>query len=143
MAAGSPVTSLLARGLVSRLAQGGAQPQGGMPGAQPSPPDNAGQQISAQLSELQGADPQSTLRMLQQMKSQIVVMYARTAFPMPEVSRNLAQMQKYVDNAIKAAEQGAGAMNAIANNAGQPQQQRPEDNQGLPELSQPGMQMGA
>lgn len=105
-----------------------------------SPADQSGQQVAQQLAELKGADPGSTLKMLQQMKSQVVAMYSRTAFSMPGVSRNLAQMQKYLDNGIKECEQAAATASTvqspIANNAGinNPLQQGGEGNPPLPGL---------
>ena len=125
--------AMAARQLVQRLAQGQG-PQGPSPLGQGAPAITnanparmAGQQVASQLAELQGADPQSTQKMLQQIKSIVVAMYARTAFTMPGVSRNLAQMQKYLDNAIKEAEQGtatAQAVSPIANNASIPSPQQ-------------------
>ena len=106
----------------------GGQPPQGAPqgGPQGDPSSQAGQQISSQLSELQNADPQSMLKMLQQIKSVMVALYPRSAFTIPGVARNIAQAQKYIDNAIKEAEQAAATANTvqqpIANNAGQPQQ---------------------
>lgn len=121
---GTPaLPGILARNIVQKLA--GQQP------------DSAGQQIAQQLAELQGADPNSMLKMLQQIKSQIVALYPRASFTIPEVARNLAQMQKYCDNAIKGAEQAAATSSTvkapIANSAGQPQV-GPTQNQGLPGL---------
>lgn len=92
------------------------------PGAQ------AGDQVARQLAELQGADPGAILKTLQQIKSIIVPIYVRAAFQMPGVSRNIAQAQKYLDNAIKEAEQAAATAstvqaNPIANNASIPNPQ--------------------
>jgi len=127
---------MMIRQIIQKLSGGGGAP--GMPPGQPpqggppgmgGPPDQssqAGQQIGQQLSELQGADPQSMLKMLQQIKSVMVALYPRSAFTIPGVARNIAQAQKYIDNAIKEAEQAAATANTvqqpIANNAGQPQQ---------------------
>ncbi len=134
---------MLARQLVSRLAggQGSGQPgmpTGGQPGQPPQqgdPGEMAGQQISSQLSELNNADPQMIMKMLNQVKSVLVALYPRTAFTLPGVARNVAQCQKYLDNAIKEAEQGAATaatvQTPIANQAGQPQALRePADAQG-------------
>lgn len=92
----------------------------------------AGDQVSRQLAELQGADPGAILKALQQVKSIVVALYPRTAFSLPPVSRNLAQMQKYLDGAIKEAEQAsatAGTVGAqggpIANGAAIPNPQVP------------------
>jgi hypothetical protein len=139
--AANPLMGMLARQVVGKLAGGGGQgapPMGAMQNAQP--PDQAGMQVQQQLAELKGADPDSTLKMLQQMKSQVVAMYSRTAFSIPGVSRNLAQMQKYLDNAIKECEQATATASAaggpIANNAGinNPLQQSQQGNSPLPGL---------
>jgi hypothetical protein len=137
MATGNPLAGMMARQLIQKLAGGGGAPGGAMPpgggmpqpggpggpGAQGAPPDQAGMQIQTQLAELQGADPNSMLKLLQQIKSQLVAIYPRAAFTIPEVSRNVAQAQKYLDTAIKECEKAAATASTvqpIANNAGQP-----------------------
>ena len=126
---GNPVTAALARQVVSRLAQNGPSGGAGGPGG-PGQSDQAGQQIAQQLAELQGADPGTTMKMLQQIKSVMVAMYPRTAFSIPGVARNIAQAQKYIDNALKECEQAQATaqtvQNPIANGAGQPQQNQPD-----------------
>lgn len=145
MAAGPQLPGIMARMMLQRMG-GGAPAQGAPPappgpgGAASNPPgDGAGQQISQQLAELNGADPGSIVKILQQMKSMAVSLYGRTAFSIPGVSRNLAQMQKYLDNAIKEAEQGAATQNAvkppIANNTGITPQ-GPDQSSSVPGLQQ-------
>jgi hypothetical protein len=130
---------MMARQLVQKLAGGAAPggagiPQGGPspmgPGAQgainANPAAQAGDQVSRQLAELQGADPDALLKTLQQIKSMIVAIYVRASFQMPGVARNVAQVQKYLDNAIKEAEQAAATaatVSPIANNASIPNPQ--------------------
>lgn len=143
MGAAQLIPALLARQMVSRLAgQGGGPggpggPGGGPPqsGPQGQPSEMAGQQIAGQLAELNNADPDMILKMLNQVKSVLVALYPRTAFTLPGVARNVAQCQKYLDNAIKEAEQGAATAQTvqppIANSAGQPMSLRqPPDAQG-------------
>ena len=80
-------------------------------------------QLSQQLAELQGADPDAIIKSLTQMKSMAVQHYTRAAFTMPGVTRNLAQVVKYLDNSIQEAEKAAAATAAagpIANNAAIP-----------------------
>ena len=80
----------------------------------------AGMQLSQQLAELQGADPDAIIKSLTQMKSMAVQHYTRAAFTMPGVTRNLAQVVKYLDNSIQEAEKAAAttaAAGPIANNA--------------------------
>jgi hypothetical protein len=60
---------------------------------------------------------------LNSQKSMAVQQYTRAAFTMPGVSRNLAQVIKYLDNAIQEAEKAAAttaAAGPIANNAAIP-----------------------
>jgi hypothetical protein len=153
MAAGPQLPAMMARQLLSRLAgggaPGGAPPGGGGPpqppgpggaaGMQATPPSSAGQQISQQLAELQGADPGSMLKILQQVKSMLVALYPRSAFTIPGVARNTAQAMKYMDNAIKEAEQAAATQQTvkppIANNTGITPQ-GPDQSASLPGLQQ-------
>jgi len=150
MAAGNPaLAQMMARQLIGKLAGGGQggpplgpggpmppppgmtgqggppMPGGpsaggtGAPGSSPPMPP-AGMQLSQQLAELQGADPDAIVKSLTQMKSMAVQHYTRAAFTMPGVTRNLAQVVKYLDNSIQEAEKAAAttaAAGPIANNA--------------------------
>ena len=150
MAAGNPaLAQMMARQLIGKLAGGGQggpplgpggpmppppgmtgqggppMPGGpsaggtGAPGSSPPMPP-AGMQLSQQLAELQGADPDAIIKSLTQMKSMAVQHYTRAAFTMPGVTRNLAQVVKFLDNSIQEAEKAAAATAAagpIANNA--------------------------
>ena len=141
MAAGNPaLAQMMARQLIGKLAGGGGAPAGpggpmppppgmtgqggpgaGGPGGPPSTP--AGLQLSQQLAELQGADPDAMIKSLTSMKSMAVQQYTRAAFTMPGVTRNLAQVVKYLDNSIQEAEKAAAttaAAGPIANNAAIP-----------------------
>ena len=152
MATGNPaLAAMMARQLIGKMAAGagpaggaGGAPAGpggplppppgmtgqGGPGAGPqqpgpdSPPTvPAGLQLSQQLAELQGADPDAMVKSLTGMKSMGVSLYTRAAFTMPGVTRNLAQVVKYLDNAIQEAEKAAAttaAAGPIANNAAIP-----------------------
>ena len=104
-----------------------AGPPGGGPGGPPgpnSPPTTpAGMQLSQQLAELQGADPDAMVKSLTSTKSMVVTQYTRAVFTIPGVARNLAQAVKYLDNAIQEAEKAAAttaAAGPIANNAAIP-----------------------
>lgn len=109
-----PVRAMMARQLIARMAggQGGANDQ------------SMGAQLGGQFAQLQGADPQFMLKALNQIKMMMVPLYGRAAFAVPEVSRHIAQAQKSVDAAIKAAEQGAATQQSvrpqIVNNAAMP-----------------------
>ena len=144
MAAGNPaLAQMMARQLIGKLA--GGAPDGGPPagpgGPMPPPPGMMGQggpgaggpggppstpaglQLSQQLAELQGADPDAMIKSLTSMKSMAVQQYTRAAFTMPGVTRNLAQVVKYLDNSIQEAEKAAAttaAAGPIANNAAIP-----------------------
>jgi hypothetical protein len=144
MAAGNPaLAQMMARQLIGKLAggapnggppagPGGPMPpppgmtgQGGPPGPGPGGPPTtpAGLQLSQQLAELQGADPDAMIKSLTSMKSMAVQQYTRAAFTMPGVTRNLAQVVKYLDNCIQEAEKAAAttaAAGPIANNAAIP-----------------------
>jgi hypothetical protein len=134
VAAGNPIAAILARQLAGKLAGGGQQqgvPGGAMGAPQGAPPDQAGMQIQSQLAELQGADPNSLMKIMQQIKSQLVAIYPRAAFTIPEVSRNVAQAQKYLDTAIKECEKAVATQQTveqgpIVNNAGQPPMGQPQ-----------------
>jgi len=99
-------------------------PGAGGPGGPDAPPTiPAGLQLSQQLSELQGADPDAIIKGLTSMKSMAVQFYTRAAFTMPGVTRNLAQVVKFLDNSIQEAEKAAATTSAagpIANNAAIP-----------------------
>jgi len=140
MAAGNPaLAQMMARQLIGKLAGGApAGPGGPMPpppgmtgqGGPPGPggpggppPTPAGLQLSQQLAELQNADPDAMIKSLTSMKSMAVQQYTRAAFTMPGVTRNLAQVVKYLDNSIQEAEKAAAttaAAGPIANNAAIP-----------------------
>ena len=108
----------------------GMMGQGGPPGGGPPPPGPnsppttpAGLQLSQQLAELQGVDPDAIIKGLTGMKSMAVQFYTRAAFTLPGVTRNLAQVVKYLDNCIQEAEKAAAttaAAGPIANNAAIP-----------------------
>ena len=107
----------------------GGPPVPGGPGGPPPPGPNAppttpaGLQLSQQLAELQGADPDAMVKSLTSIKSMVVSLYTRAVFTIPGVSRNLANVVKYLDNSIQEAEKAAATTSAagpIANNAAIP-----------------------
>jgi hypothetical protein len=99
-----------ARSLVERLAQGaGGGPD--QPGA--GGPDAAGGQLSQQLSELKGADPQLMTKATEQIKAMLLAIQVRTAFQVPEAARHAAQAQKSIDGMLKALQQATAAANTI------------------------------
>jgi len=101
----------------------GAGGVSGPPGPNAPPTTPAGLQLSQQLAELQGADPDAMVKSLTSMKGMAVSLYTRAAFNMPGVARNLANVVKYLDNSIQEAEKAAATTSAagpIANNAAIP-----------------------
>jgi len=109
-------------GMVGQAGPGAGGP-GGPPGPNSPPTTPAGLQLSQQFAELQGADPDAMVKSLNAMKSMAVQQYTRAAFTMPGVTRNLAQVVKYLDNSIQEAEKAAATTQAagpIANNAAIP-----------------------
>jgi hypothetical protein len=147
MAAGNPaLAQMMARQLIGKLAGGGAAggPPAGPGGPMPPPPGMIGQagpggpggsaaggppstpaglQLSQQLAELQGVDPDAMIKSLTSMKGMGVSLYTRAAFTLPGVTRNLAQVIKYLDNCIQEAEKAAAttaAAGPVANNAAIP-----------------------
>lgn len=101
--------------MVERLAKQGSA-QGG------ASPDASGQQLSQQLSELKGADPQLLVKAAEQIKAMSLAIQVRTAFQVPEAARHMAQVQKSIDAAIKSLQQAAATANTVSapivNNAG-------------------------
>lgn len=114
---------MMARNLIAKFAGQNPSPMPQQGAPQPSP---AGAQISQQLAELQGADPEAMMKALTQVKAILVSLYPRAAFSMPDVARELAQGEKYISNAISKAEKAAAtaqAVTPIANNAAIPNPQ--------------------
>ena len=109
--------------MVQRLAK--MQPQGGA-----GTPDAAGQQLSQQMSELKGADPQMLVKAAEQMKAMATAIYVRTAFQVPGAARHIAQATKSLDAAIKELQQATATANTVSspivNNAGMNPAQNPE-----------------
>ena len=138
---GSPaLPQMMARNLIAKFAGQNPSPMPQQGSPQPSP---AGQQLSQQLSELQGADPEAMMKSLSQVKALLVSLYPRAAFTIPEVARELAQATKYLDNAIektKKAAETAAAVTPIANNAAIPNPSGAEQGMGLQEFASGGAQ---
>jgi hypothetical protein len=144
MAAGNPVLAqMMARQLIGKLA--GGAPSGGPPtapgGPMPPPPGMMGQggppgpsaggppttpaglQLSQQLAELQGADPDAMVKSLTSVKSMVVQQYTRAVFTIPGAARQLSEVVTRLDRAIQEAEKAAAttaAAGPIANNAAIP-----------------------
>lgn len=97
----NPMAALAARQLISRL--GGAGGPVGQQAGGPQP-DAILQQ---QMSQLRGSNPQSILRQLQQMRRIASVMVPFTAEAVPGVAKNMMQVLRGLDGAIKEAEKAS------------------------------------
>lgn len=131
----APLAQMMARKLIGQFGGQGPSP------AAPDQGSQAGPQVAQQLSELQGADPESMMKALSQVKSIVVSLFPKAAFSLPGVSRHLAQVIKYLDNAIGEAEKGAAtaqAVGPIANNAAIPNPQAPSSGMGLQDFASGG-----
>ena len=101
------VRAMQARNLVERLATQGGPAAGG------ATPDAAGGQLSQQLSELKGADPQLMTKATEQIKAMLLAIQVRTAFQIPEAARHAATAQKAIDSMLKALKQATAAANTV------------------------------
>lgn len=116
--ASSPVDvrAMQARNLVEQLAQRGGPEQGG------ASPSAAGGQLSQQMSELNGADPQMLVKATEQIKAMLLAIQVRAAFTIPEAARHAASAQKSIDGMLKALTQATATANTVSapivNNAG-------------------------
>jgi len=102
--------------LIEQLAKRGGPAAGG------ASPDAAGAQLSQQMAELKGADPQLLTKAGEQVKSMLLAIQFRTAFQVPEAARHAAQAQKSIDAMLKALQQASATaqtvQSPIVNNAG-------------------------
>jgi len=123
--ASSPVDvrSMLARQMVERMAKQGGPQQGG------TGPEAAGQQLSSQLAELKGADPQMMTKAVEQMRSMGIALYAKSAFQIPGAARHIAKANEALGAALKELQQAGATANTVSspivNNAGMSPVQNP------------------
>lgn len=107
------VRAMAAKSMMERMAKMG-------PGG--ASPDAAGAQLSQQLSELKGADPQLLSKAGEQVKAMLLAIQVRTAFQVPEAARHAAAAQKSIDSMLKALQQASATANTVSspivNNAG-------------------------
>lgn len=113
---GGAMNAALAQQVIRALAarQGGAgAPPGAAPGMGPggeAPAAGVGQS----LADIQGADPQAILGILNQIKQQIVGLIPATAFRLAGVAKQISPMIKYIDAAIKETEQALQTTKTIS-----------------------------
>jgi len=115
------VPAMRATQMISQLAKQ-APGQGGSGGA--GSPDAAGRQLSQQMAELQGADPQLLVKAGEQVKAMLGALYTKTMFQVPGASRQAAKAVAAVDAMLKELQQAAATVNTvnspIVNSAGMP-----------------------
>ena len=122
---------LLLQMLKSRMG-GAAGPGGaatGTPGAEES--------LGPATTELQGADPEYALKLVNSLKKQIADMIPSLSFRAPAASRALASTFKGLDTAIKELQQAQATLNAVGGgikNSAIPQPQPPGSALGAPEI---------
>lgn len=105
----SPTSALMAAALTKRLAS--RQPGAG--GAGVSAPDEAGQQMSQQFSQLSGADPQMAMKTIQQMVSMLSAIYVRLIQQVPDAANEVAAMAKAGNKAVEKLQKAAATLNAV------------------------------
>lgn len=120
----NPMAALAARQLISRL--GGAGGPAGQSGGGGPQPDDILQQ---QMSQLRGSNPQSVLRQLQQMRRIASVMVPFTAEAVPGVAKNMMQVLRGLDGAIKEAEKASSLVGMSSS---------PIQNSAIPSAGSPG-----
>jgi hypothetical protein len=87
--------------------------------------------------ELQGADPDYALKLVNNLKKQIADMIPTLSFRAPAASRALASTFKGLDTAIKELQQAQATMNAVGGgikNSAVPQPQPPGSGLGAPDV---------
>lgn len=109
----NPMAGALTSQIIQSLANKGTQGPTGPMGAMGTNPGSATSGVSKELSELQGADPQAIMGLLNQMKKQIVELIPHTAFKIPRVTTHLSGILKGLEQAIKEAQQAMSTAGAI------------------------------
>lgn len=111
MAAGNPIQALL--GMLGGGAQG--SPQGGAP-PQADPSQALGQQVSQQLSDLNGADPMQVMNQLKQWKGGVAGLIPHLAFRVPKAAPHLAKAMSGLEKAIEAMSEAAVTAQTVGMN---------------------------
>jgi hypothetical protein len=84
---------------------------GGAPGG--GPPSGGDESLGPATREMQGADPEYALKLVNSLKKQIADMIPTLAFKAPAASRALVGCFKGLDAAIKELQQAQATMNAV------------------------------
>lgn len=109
---------------------------GGAPGGTATGGSSADAGVGPAARELQGADPEYALKLVNELKKQIADLIPSLAFRAPAASRNLVSCFKGLDGAIKELQQAQATKNAVGPALGMsaiPQPQ-PPDSSGGPDL---------
>jgi hypothetical protein len=132
---GAANPQLILQMLKSKLGgAGGPGGPGGAPGA------GGEESMGPATRELQGADPDYALKLVNQLKKQIADMIPTLAFRAPAASRALVSTFKGLDAAIKELQQAQATLNAVGgpiNMSAIPQPQPPGGASGAPQLPKP------
>jgi hypothetical protein len=110
----------------------------GGPAAAATGTGGAEESLGPATRELQGADPEYALKLVNNLKKQIADMIPTLAFKAPAASRALVSTFKGLDAAIKELQQAQATMNAVGGgiqNSAIPQPQPPMGGVGAPDIS--------
>lgn len=115
--ASNPLAQMVMSALQARTASGGGVP-GGMPGSAPGGPGASGPmedggQLSQQVSELKGANPQMLLDQLKKMKQMVAVLMVQNLERLPNVAGQLSKLVPMFDRVIKEAQQAGNVASAV------------------------------
>ena len=139
-----PIQNAQAQSILQMLAGGGAPggaSPGGAPGGAPAggpPPSPTGMALQGATQQLDGANPQGIMTMVQSMSDALAQLYLMSAMRMPSISDDVAQMRKYAGKIIEKAQkaqQVLGGVTPIMNSAGVGPQQNPMAGAGSPDIS--------
>lgn len=142
-----PIQNAQAQSILAKLVAGGGSP-GGAPGAggppssggAPSggpPPSPTGVALQGATQQLDGANPQGIMSMVQAMSDALAQLYLMSAMRMPSISDDVAQMRKYAGKIIEKAQkaqQVLGGVTPIMNSAGVGPQQNPMAGASSPDI---------
>lgn len=129
---GSPVNPAVILQMLKSQAGGGAA--GGATGT-----PGASESLGPAVRELQGADPEYAMKLVNSMKKDLVnQLIPMLAFRSPAASRALASVMKGLDTAINELQKTNATMNAVGGgikNSAIPQPQPPTNGLGAPDIS--------
>ena len=110
---------------------------GGVPGGTATGSGSADEGVGPAMQQLQGADPEYALKLINNIKKQIADMIPTLAFRAPAAARNLVSCFKGLDGSIKELQQAQQTKQAVGgalNMSAIPQPQPPGSSSGSPDL---------